>query len=62
MKKDWTEDIKKRIDEHSMAEPEGLWQSLEKQIGDVKPMAVAPAKRRASVVWLQQWLCGVCLA
>lgn len=60
MKKDWTEDIKKRIDEHSMAEPEGLWQSLEKQIGDVKPMAVAPAKRRASVVWLRR--CGVAAA
>jgi len=59
MNKDWTENIKQRIDHHTMAEPDGLWQSLESQLG-IEAETAKEKKPKTAILWLRR--CGIAAA
>lgn len=59
MNKDWTENIKQRIDHHTMAEPDGLWQSLESQLG-IEAESAKEKKPQTAILWFRR--CGIAAA
>ncbi|MGM9804251.1 MAG: outer membrane beta-barrel protein [Muribaculaceae bacterium] len=50
MNKDWSDNIRQRLESHSIDEPDGLWQGIEARL----PMTPTAASRRnAALLWLR---------
>ena len=52
MKEDWIKDIGKRLENHEMEAPDGLWESINSRLGDKVPAAQVvgkPAEQRKAV-------------
>lgn len=59
MKEDWIKDIGKRLENHEMEAPDGLWESINSRLGDKVPAAQVvgkPAEQRKAVgvvMWIR---------
>lgn len=56
MKEQWKDNLRKKMANHEMPAPDGLWDQLEVIMASQDPADVAPKKRRGKVIF---WLSGI---
>lgn len=59
MKEDWTDKLRQKLEGHQMTPPEGLWESISKELGIAEE---PPVRQKASLVWLRWAAAAVVLA
>lgn len=59
MKEDWIEELRQKLEGHEVPPPEGLWESISKELGIAEE---PPMRQKTSFVWLRWAAAAVVLA
>ena len=59
MKEDWIEELRQKLEGHEVPPPEGLWESISKELGIAEE---PPVRQKTSFVWLRWAAAAVVLA